>query len=547
MAQPSLIIGDNNWAVKETSLLGYNVIQNKYLPIPIDTVRATTATRVNSAGLIEVVPRNLLRQSNSFDTTWILSGTGTVTTGATDPFGGSTAWTLAKTAANTFLYQSTAGITGSATFSIYAKEGTVDQVWINHAQSGAFSAFFDLTLGTTFGSAGCVATIVSVGGGWFRCSIAGTVTSPINLRIYPASSNSTGGTTGTILIYGAQAETSTTATEYFPTTTRLNIPRIDYTNGSCPSILVEPQRTNLYTYSEQLNQWGKIGTFTVTENDSISPDGTQNADRVQFASSGDVLFRSGTGSVGSNTISVYAKAKNGVSANFRFFANGNTLLSSNQVATGEWQRFTFTYTYSAATTGLAAPTTGASDVLFYGFQHEVSSYATSYIPTVASTVTRNADLISKTGISDLIGQTEGTVFIEFKDDGEASSFTNYLRIDDGTTNNNISVYKNNSLSSLGAAVTTSGVLQCNLINSVGNLKNITKVAFSYKLNSFSVSVNGSAILKDTLGTVPLLLSRIKIGGDSVNSIPTILSGKVNLVKLYKTALTDSELISLTTL
>jgi len=156
-------------------------------------------------------------------------------------------------------------------------------------------------------------------------------------------------------------------------------------------------------------------------------------------------------------------------------------------------------------------------------------------------------VISKTGISDLIGQTEGTVFIEFKDDGEASSFTNYLRIDDGTTNNNISVYKNNSLSSLGAAVTTSGVLQCNLINSVGNLKNITKVAFSYKLNSFSVSVNGSAILKDTLGTVPLLLSRIKIGGDSVNSIPTILSGKVNLVKLYKTVLTDSELISLTTI
>jgi hypothetical protein len=151
--------------------------------------RASSATRVNSAGLIEEVRTNLL-QSNTFNTTWLLSGTGTVTTGATDPFGGSTAWTLAKTAANTFLYQSTAGFSGSATFSIYAKAGTVDQVWINHAQSGAFSAFFDLTLGTTFGSAGCVATIVSVGGGWFRCSISGTVTSPINMRIYPASGGS---------------------------------------------------------------------------------------------------------------------------------------------------------------------------------------------------------------------------------------------------------------------------------------------------------------------------------------------------------------------
>ena len=62
MADTSLIIGNGNWAVKETSLLGYNIIQSKYVPIEMTVSRNTTATRVNSAGLIELVPRNLLKQ-----------------------------------------------------------------------------------------------------------------------------------------------------------------------------------------------------------------------------------------------------------------------------------------------------------------------------------------------------------------------------------------------------------------------------------------------------------------------------------------------------
>ena len=206
--------------------------------------RASNATRVGPDGLLEKVRTNYLLQSNQFDTTWGLSGTGTVTLGANDPFGGTSAWTFAKTATNTFIYQSTSSFSGTYAFSIYAKAGTVDQLWLNHAQSGTpFSAFFDLTLGTTFSATGCVATISSVGGGWYRCSIAYAVTSPINFRIYPASGGSISGTTGSILIYGAQAETGDIATDYIPTTSSArstfagitvdgtsvpNVPRLDY-------------------------------------------------------------------------------------------------------------------------------------------------------------------------------------------------------------------------------------------------------------------------------------------------------------------------------
>jgi len=70
----------------------------------------------------------------------------------------------------------------------------------------------------------------------------------------------------------------------------VNVPRIDYTNGSCPSLLVEPQRTNLLTYSEQFDNadWNKVRA-SVTANTTISPNGIQNADTFA-SSSGQTIF-----------------------------------------------------------------------------------------------------------------------------------------------------------------------------------------------------------------------------------------------------------------
>ena len=68
-----------------------------------------------------------------------------------------------------------------------------------------------------------------------------------------------------------------------------NIPRFDYSNGSCPELLCEPQSTNLITYSEEFNNssWAKNSSGTgvvpiVTANQGLSPDGTFNADRLQL-------------------------------------------------------------------------------------------------------------------------------------------------------------------------------------------------------------------------------------------------------------------------
>ena len=90
MANPSLIIGDGNWAVKSDSLLGYKTIDGKYYPREMTFTRATTGTRVNEAGLVELVPYNLLLNTNTFSS-WILEG-GTLTSGFTAPDGSSTAY-----------------------------------------------------------------------------------------------------------------------------------------------------------------------------------------------------------------------------------------------------------------------------------------------------------------------------------------------------------------------------------------------------------------------------------------------------------------------
>ena len=324
-----------------------------------------------------------------------------------------------------------------------------------------------------------------------------------------------------------------------------NVPRLDYLNASCPSLLVEPQRTNLYPYSEDLTQWTTSGSPTVTGNDSISPDGTTNADRVQFNASGNFVYISGTGSAGTNVLTVYAKAKTGTAQKFRFFANGATLISSDFTATDQWQRFEFSYTYSAQTAGLQGASTGASDVLFWGFQHEISSYPTSYIPTTTAAVTRNADAIYKTGISSLIGQTEGVVFIDFVWN-QLTGTGSYPRIIElgNNSNNYIQLYSIAGTTTWGWDIYNGGVVQFTGSSTMALGHN--KIAIGYKLNDMVIYKNGTLIASDATCTVPAT-NGLGICGTFDGTSGAQLSASVNLAVLFPTRLTNAELAQLTTI
>jgi len=94
------------------------------------------------------------------------------------------------------------------------------------------------------------------------------------------TTSSTG--TRSVFVWGAQLNIGSTAKPYFPTTDRLDVPRLTYQNGGggCPSLLLEKQSTNILSYSEQFENayWGTLNS-TITPNNIISPDGTQNADK----------------------------------------------------------------------------------------------------------------------------------------------------------------------------------------------------------------------------------------------------------------------------
>jgi hypothetical protein len=171
----------------------------------------------------------------------------------------------------------------------------------------------------------------------------------------------------------------------------------------------------------------------------------------------------------------------------------------------------------------------------------MSANATSYIPTLASAVTRNADVISQTGISDLIGQTEGTLYVEVNI-GEIESkgilsilvdSGNFYRIRTSTANSILFRYRTAS----GTETTIP------LINTNNLATGTYKIAFAYKDGDYASCVNGVLRTSSITGISPIgTFSQITLGLE-----PTSLNDTINLASLWKTRLTNEQLIQLTTI
>ena len=225
--------------------------------------RSSAATRVNADGFIEKETQNLLVQSNNFATTWGRSNT-SVTGGQSSYDGSSDAWLLSKSAASGQIGQNTTS-SGVNTFSVYAKANVSPYVRLTIFEGG-FSAngtaYFDLQNGVLGTTNAIDSSIENVGNGWYRCSVTFN-TSNQKVYIYPADGdNDTSGTSGSIYIQDAQLNQGLIAQEVITTTTTAveggitdNVPRLDYTDSSCPALLLEPQRTNLpITQSEYFGE-----------------------------------------------------------------------------------------------------------------------------------------------------------------------------------------------------------------------------------------------------------------------------------------------------
>ena len=533
--------------------------------------RASNGTRVNSAGLVEVCPWNLVQQSETFQTTWTAISATISTNATTAPNGTLTADKLIDNAVltNHRIQQTTTSASGSNTFSVFAKKSELEFIAL---RIGSDIGYFNLNDGTFGGlSVGITATTIDAGNGWYRCII--TKQSAIaNENVLINTADAIGsifysGTSGGLFIWGAQYVEGSTAKPYFPTTDRLNVPRLTYQNGGggCPSLLLEPQRTNLALYSEDFSNavWtknlGGIGSVPiVTANAGISPSGTTTADRIQFALNGGTTASDVSDirqliavTSASHTLSFWVKSFDETSSYQMLVRDANGFV--NQIlVTGVWERYTITSTYSSgnATIGFGirggqTPTNpNTADILVWGAQLESGAYPTSYIPTTNASATRVADACFKTGISSLIGQTEGTVFLEFYNK-VLTSYPNehifQIRNVAGTTQ--LFIRKENGSNAFTVRLIVAGLtIWTNTLYIP--ISGINKIAVGYKTGDSAVFANGSQI--GSTNTSAFATSSFDdLYFNSAGSFNPELY--LNQAILFPTRLTNAELASLTTI
>jgi hypothetical protein len=371
-----------------------------------------------------------------------------------------------------FAQQAVASIVGGTTVTVSAYVKAAGRnffVIVTSDQAGTFrTSYFDLangTLGTV--ASGHTASITAVGNGWYRCAITQAQSATTGVFTYYPSLAAVNGSTSYqgdgnsgIYIYGAQLSDSASLDPYVPTpaaapsSTAYYGPRFDYDPVTLApkGLLVEEARTNLNVYSQTLSDanWNASGA-TKTSTNNVDPAGTttallltaDGASSTHFISASItnvISFVSGT----TYTASYFVKPGTatriqitlpssafGASqyANFLLTGSGSVSASSGGTATitpsfNGYYRITWTATAtgaSSASSGALAfivsgsetrlPTNTSSENIFiWGGQVEAGAFATSYIPTVASTVTRAADVATITGslFSQWYGQTEGT-------------------------------------------------------------------------------------------------------------------------------------------
>ncbi len=529
------------------------------------------ATRVDVNGLIEKGRENLLLQSNSFSTSPFVTSNVSLTSGQSGYDGTNDAWELSTTGVNGFenLYQNIS-FTGVHTISIYAKAGSNAYLTIRSLTSD-FRVQFKLDDGThsaTFGSP--INTFMEdAGAGWYRCGFTANFSSASSWVFYPQRIGITDA--GNIYIQDAQLESSMVATDYIETGASTaqagileDLPRLDYSGGaSCPSLLLEPQRTNALITSEYFedSSWLKFGNASVTSNAAISPEGVQNASLLSSGTTTALYNVSGAGTASQPyTASVYVKKisynifRMGMTDDtieeFSWNINLDTLETSVSVPPSTW---TNTSAYAedvgngwvrcwvTGTKGAAGNarivikgTSGSQDYYIYGAQLETGSYPTSYIPTMGSAVTRSVDNAVATHT---IADTETlTYFSEFIAPERQSGGGEHL-LENSSGSSRIRVYQNNSTTIRVRTDVPSANFDYTYSSLGISVGDKVKICLRIENGVMTAFING--VEKNTFAAATINFGRLHLRPQSIMNVDSTI--------IFPTALTDSECIALTTL
>jgi hypothetical protein len=337
-----------------------------------------------------------------------------------------------------------------------------------------------------------------------------------------------------------------------------NVPRLDYPVGGavngCPALLVEPAATNLNPNSNTFSV-ETAPVATVVQN-QVDPFGNPNSawlmsganSGVDSASGNNVRIIQSPISSGIYTCSIYVKSPTGSPVTFRYRqTSGGDINGSTVVSGSEFQRIQLTNTNTVTSSRFIVYTTGGEPIIISCHQVEAGTVATSYIPTTTVAITRNTDVIRKTGITSLIGQSEGTVYFEVEVTDEArnkwiytldSSTTSFIQMWVSTTGT-ISVQIQNN----------SSIVMTTLISSAQSV-GYHKVAFAYNTatNGCIMYIDGvqNPVATRTVAAPGLPAFDNMSLGTFVTQTSATLKAHIRADAVYPNRLSNSELATLTT-
>jgi hypothetical protein len=489
-------------------------------------------------------------------------------------------------------------ITGSTTYTVssYFKASGTNFAFLSLRTSNTnwAGAEFNLSTGTvsrnpSTGNVAYVdADIRDAGNGWYRCTLTATPTDTVAAGvgfIFFGSSDGTSAFIGgqpaftntgteTVFIWGAQLEPvtyQTTAGPYVATTTAAYYgPRFDYdpVTLAAKGLLIEEQRTNLLLQSQTFDNasWSKTSGVTVTPNTTVAPDGTTTADTIDANGLAGAVLNQGVVFTGDGTKSVSVFLKAGTSGTSTFFVRDITVTASRGIATITWTGGVPSAVASAGgtiegvenygngwyrikliVTGVIAANSnvvrlqpdsaaGTGTVIAWGAQAENGAFATSYIPTVASQVTRSADVATMTGtnFSSWYNQSEGTLVAEFTFLPRTLSGTAVIAYN-GSANGRWSYLSNASARMFDGTNTAAA-------GNIATPTAVNKTASALSSAGMAISLNGAAAVTSayvgTFGPQDALNIGSQSGAASIN-------GHIRQIAYYNTRLPDATLQALT--
>jgi hypothetical protein len=522
----------------------------------IDFTRTTSGTFVGSNGLIQNTPAslNLLTFTQEFDNAvWVKTNSTVTANSVAAPDGTMTADTLTAASANGTALQTYTAINAPYMYSVWLRRLT---------GTGNVQITVD---GTTYATVAVTTT-------WTRFSATLT----------PAAGSRTAGvrivTSGdAVYAWGAQLELGSTASDYTRNVGGLFPPRFDYNPISLAplGILIEEQRTNLFLQSEAFDtvSWIKNNSATVPVTTNVAPNGTSTADTLQSASTISYVSQAVTFTGnGDKSFSVFLKA--GTATVTRLVLRDTTPTAVNRggvnitwtagVPSGVATEGTLQgidaypngwYRVRMLATGVVAananefrfsPDTGAGTgtTIFWGAQTENGEFATSYIPTVASQVTRTADQASIVApmFTPWFNASAGTFVSSFDVIGSTTATTRrhvWNGSDSGNQRLSLRALDTATNAPIAAVGTGAGVVSLN--GTALTVNTPTDIAVAYGTN-MAFSQDGATPVTDA-SAASVSISSLDIGCNIAATL--FLNGHIRNITYYPTRLSDLQLQALT--